>query len=259
MVSVIIPAAGKGTRMKAGINKAFLELAGKPMLFRTVMRFAGIEGVGEIVVAVGAAEVAFIRWSLSTIPGLPAVKVVAGGSERQMSVANALKAVSEDADTILVHDAARPLVTKSVIESVIAEAQKSGAAIAAVKAKNTIKRVSADGVVEDTPDRSTLWEVQTPQGFSRGVIMEAYLRAMQDGFVGTDDASLVERMGHPVRVVEGTYRNIKVTSPEDILMAEAMLRDEAIGKAKDGIETLMVKLAEKAITLRQKVEKEMRK
>ncbi|MBQ9365918.1 MAG: 2-C-methyl-D-erythritol 4-phosphate cytidylyltransferase [Schwartzia sp.] len=258
MVSVIIPAAGRGTRMKAGINKSFLELSGKPMLIRSIMKFSDIDEVGEVIVAVAPDEVAFIRWSLEKIPGIKPTKVVEGGDERQMSVANALKVVSSDADVVLVHDAARPLVTKKIIEDVIEAARANGAAIAAVRAKNTVKKVDDDGTVRETPDRSELWEVQTPQGFTRGLIMEAYLHAMQDGFIGTDDAALVERIGRPVKVVEGSYSNIKVTSPEDIIIAEALIRNEAIGKAKEGLTNIMETLASKAQELRQKIEEDMK-
>ena len=206
MVSVILPAAGRGKRMQAGVNKVFLRLMGKPILFHTLRVFAAVPEVQEIIVVTGAEEVEPL-----------------GGSERQYSVWNGLKASSEASDVVLVHDAARPLVSRATIEAVIEAARAHGAAIAAVPEKNTVKVVK-DGVVTATPDRSTLWAVQTPQGFSRSLLMAANEKAESDGFLGTDDASLVERYGAKVHVVMDSYQNIKVTTPEDLVVAEAFLR-----------------------------------
>ena len=169
--------------------------------------------------------------------GLKPFRVVAGGSERQYSVANGLKAIHEDTELVLVHDAARPLVPVKTIEAVVAEAWRSGAGIAAVRAKNTIKIVRADGIVESTPDRAQLWEVQTPQGFRRDVIKAAYRRAEEDGFLGTDDAALVERIGLHVRIVEGSYHNLKITTPEDLWVVETFMEKDALGKFKARMES----------------------
>ena len=136
-------------------------------------------------------------------------------------------------DIVLVHDAARPMVTVETIEQVISAARLHGAAIAAVKEKNTIKLVAADGIVQSTPDRANMWSIQTPQGFQRELLIEAYMKASQDGFLGTDDASLVERLGRPVYVVESDYRNIKITTPEDLLIAEAFLRSGQFSRVKE--------------------------
>ena len=227
MVSVILPAAGRGKRMKAGVNKVFLRLMGKPILFHTLRAFAAVPEVQEIVVVTGAEEVEPLRRALQGLglfrEAAKSVKVVAGGSERQYSVWNGLKASSEASDVVLVHDAARPLVSRATIEAVIEAARAHGAAIAAVPEKNTVKVVK-DGVVTATPDRSTLWAVQTPQGFSRSLLMAANEKAESDGFLGTDDASLVERYGARVHVVMDSYQNIKVTTPEDLVVAEAFLR-----------------------------------
>ena len=205
MVSVILPAAGRGKRMQAGVNKVFLRLMGKPILFHTLRAFAAVPEVQEIIVVTGAEEVEPLRRALQGLglfrEAAESVKVVAGGSERQYSVWNGLKASSEASDVVLVHDAARPLVPE----------------------KNTVKVVK-DGVVTATPDRSTLWAVQTPQGFSRSLLMAANEKAESDGFLGTDDASLVERYGARVHVVMDSYQNIKVTTPEDLVVAEAFLR-----------------------------------
>lgn len=225
MVSVIFPAAGQGKRMQAGLNKVFLEIMGQPILLRTLRRFSEVQDVSELVVVTGSDDVASVRRHLAMIPGLKPVKVVAGGSERQYSVWNGLKQASPEAEIVLVHDAARPLVPKETIEAVIAAARQYGAAVAAVPAKNTVKIVN-DGVVQSTPDRSTVWSVQTPQGFKKDLLVTANEKAEQEGFLGTDDASIVEHYGTTVHVVMDSYRNIKITTPEDLIIAESLLRHE---------------------------------
>ena len=224
MVSVIFPAAGQGKRMQAGINKVLLTLGGEPILTRTLKTFSAVEEVGELIVVVAADEVAAVERQLQKVAGLKPFQVVAGGSERQYSIYNGLQRVADTADVVLVHDAARPLVTVKTIQAVIDSARAKGGAIAAVPAKNTIKVVNNEGLVESTPPRSTLWEVQTPQGFRKDILLKANEQALQDDFLGTDDASLVERIGVPVAVVKSDYRNIKVTTPEDLLIAEAFLQ-----------------------------------
>ena len=223
MVSVIFPAAGSGRRMKADRNKVFLELSGVPILLRTLRRFSAVPAVAELIVVVAKDEIAFVEEMLEKAQGLKPWRVVQGGAERQYSIANGMAHLAADADIVLVHDAARPLVSLAAIEAVISAAREKGAAIAAVRAKNTIKVVGEDGRVEATPARASLWEVQTPQGFRREILQRAYEKAAQDGFLGTDDASLVERIGEAVFVVESDYGNLKITTPEDLWMAEALL------------------------------------
>ena len=235
MVTVIFPAAGVGRRMGAGRNKALLDLCGKPVLARTLLRFSECDKVDDFIVAVGAEEADEVSRMLAKTQGLKPFRVVAGGAERQYSVQNAIDALSPDTEIVLVHDAARPLVTVKTIEAVVAEAWRSGAAIAAIRAKNTIKIVRGDGVVESTPDRARLWEVQTPQGFRRDILEEAYRRAEKEGYLGTDDAALVERLGLTVHVVEGDERNIKLTTPEDLWTAEMFLGRDALGAAKERV------------------------
>ena len=227
MVTVIFPAAGKGKRMKSDINKVFLDLAGVPVLIRSLLRFSSCPKVDNLVVVVAEAEVKSTQSLLQKTPGLKPWQVVAGGSERQYSVLNGIKSLPDarDDDIILVHDAARPLVSVKTIEGVIDMAIREGSAIAAVPAKNTIKVCDAEGRVVNTPDRATLWEVQTPQGFKCSVLLAANKQAIAEDFLGTDDASLVERLGLPVYVVESDYGNIKITTPEDILMAKSILAD----------------------------------
>ena len=223
MVSVIFPAAGAGKRMKAGRNKVFLELSGVPILLRSLQRFSAVPAVAELIVVVAEDETASVEALLAGAQGLKPWRVTAGGAERQYSIANGMKRLSASADIVLVHDAARPLVSFETIEAVIRAANEKGAAIAAVRAKNTIKAVGEGGLVEATPPREGLWEVQTPQGFRRDLLERAYEKAAQDGFLGTDDASLVEQIGEAVFVVESDYGNLKITTPEDLWMAEALL------------------------------------
>ncbi len=222
MVSVVFPAAGAGRRMKAGKNKVFLTLAGVPVLVHTLRRFSAVSDVDELVIATGKNETETVRAMLEGETGLKPWKLVEGGSERQYSVLNGLRAIDAKADIVLVHDAARPFVSRETIEAVIRAAKETGAAIAAVPEKNTIKVVE-DGIVVSTPPRSSLWAVQTPQGFRRELLERANAQAEADGFLGTDDASLVERIGAPVAVVSGDYHNIKVTTPEDMVIGEAFL------------------------------------
>ena len=226
MVSVVFPAAGQAHRMQVGLNKVFLTLAGKPMLLRTLLTFSKVPDVGELIVAVGADEVEPVTSLLGRVKGLAPWRVLEGGTERQYSIRNGLALVSEEADIVLVHDAARPLIRCDTIEELIRVVRAEGAAIIAVPEKNTIKIAAEDGTVAATPPRSSLWQVQTPQGFRKDILMEANRKADEDGFLGTDDASLVERLGVPVRIVRGEYSNIKVTTPEDMVVAEAILRND---------------------------------
>ena len=231
MVTAIFPAAGKGKRMQAGMNKVLVELEGVPILVRTLARFSRCQAVDRLVVVVAAHEVEFVTDMLTRAAreyGLKPWLVTAGGSERQYSVWNGIQAVqgAADDDIILVHDAARPLVSEKTILETIRVAEAKGAAIAAVPAKNTIKLCNAAGEVVETPDRSRLWEVQTPQGFRRDILVRANQQAMAESFLGTDDASLVERLGQKVFIVESDYRNIKLTTPEDMVIAKAFLAAE---------------------------------
>ncbi len=225
MVTVIFPAAGRGSRMGISMNKAFLDLEGVPMLLRTMRKFSATAAIDSMIVAVAEEEVALTRMILTSDQTLKPWQVTAGGSERQYSIANALKILPEDTDVVLVHDAARPFVGLSVIENVVDAAREFGGAIAAVPETNTIKAADADGFVIATPDRRNLWEVQTPQGFRKDIILAAYEKATLEKFLGTDDASLVERLQNArVKIVQSDYRNIKITTPEDLAVAKAFLQ-----------------------------------
>ncbi len=228
MTTAVFPAAGASTRMNnfGGTNKNLLKLAGEMVLLRSVKTFSQVERVNFLIVVVGAKEVETVENLLRAEKDLKPWVVTVGGSERQFSIANGLKLVPPDADTVLVHDAARPLVTAKTVNAVIDAAEQFGGAIAAVPAKDTIKLVDADGFVRFTPPRRELVAVQTPQGFKREIIMRAYAKAKEDSFLGTDDSSLVERLGVRIKVVESEYSNLKITTPEDIWVAETFLRGE---------------------------------
>ncbi len=219
---VIIPAAGQGKRMGAGKNKLLLELNGIPVLVHTLKVFEADEACTGIILAIHPQDEVEFRelikkYKLTKVNGL-----VLGGIERQHSIFNALKTVTGNG-LILVHDAARPFIQKEHIHRLTESAAKTGAAIMGVPAKDTMKRAK-NGVVEATVERSSLWAVQTPQAFRIPLLIKAYEKAEKDCFLGTDDASLVERSGHPVTIVEGDYDNIKITTPEDLYFAEAILK-----------------------------------
>jgi 2-C-methyl-D-erythritol 4-phosphate cytidylyltransferase len=242
-VVVIIPAAGLGTRMAAmpvgakgkqkAPSKQFTELGGIPILIHTLRKFAAVDAVSEIWIALRENEIAGFQARLENeardILNLKKkVELVVGGEHRQQSVASALNAVAAAADDIvLVHDAVRPFVTPEIIQEVIEAAEKYGAAIAGLPAVDTVKQVerTAEGaLIKATIPRAGIVMAQTPQGFRYGVIKKAFDEAAADGFSGTDEASLVERSGHDVAVVMGSPRNIKITAPADMELAEFYLK-----------------------------------
>ena len=221
MVTAIFPAAGQSRRMQSASNKNFLTLAGTPVLLLTLQAFLKSALIEELIIAAAPDEISLVEKMIVGIE--KPCRVVAGGSERQYSIANALKVLSPSTEIVLVHDAARPLISVETINAVIDAARRFGGAIAAVPAKNTIKIIDGDQFVESTPSRSKLVEVQTPQGFRRDILIDAYAQAERDGFLGTDDSSLVERLGVRVKIVMSDYRNIKITTPEDLSIAETLL------------------------------------
>ena len=225
MVTAIFPAAGSSKRMGGGVNKNFFEVAGEPILIRTLKTFSQVERVNFLIVIVAAHEVETVEKLLRGTKGLKSWVVTIGGSERQYSIANGLKLLPDDAEIILVHDAARPLISTRTINDVIDAAEKFGGAIAAVPSKDTIKIVDAEGFVKHTPPRSELVAVQTPQGFRREILLQAYDKAATENFLGTDDSSLAERLGVKIKIVASDYQNIKITTPEDMTIAESFLRD----------------------------------
>lgn len=219
----IIPSAGMGRRM-GSLKKNYLMLLGKPVLARTIEQFESSGMVDSIVLVVPPSGEEFCRAGIVEAYGFKKVaRIVPGGAERQDSVENGLRAAGRAFDIVLVHDGARPLVTVEIIENTIRAAAGCGAAIAAVPVKDTIKEAGGGFIVATLP-REALLSVQTPQAFSLSVLEEAFSRAKEDGFTGTDESSLVERTGRPVKAVQGSYENIKITTPEDLAIAECILK-----------------------------------
>lgn len=218
---VVLPAAGSGKRMGAGQNKLFLELAGKPILVHTLSVFENDPNCTGIWVAVKDEERDFIQ-SLLVQHGIRKVKgLPTGGDERQHSVHSCIKKM-QNVDIVLVHDAARPFITEPIIKNLAETAYFQGAAIAGVRVKDTMK-VVRDGIIEETVDRELLWSIQTPQAFRFDLLKEAEDVAEKVGFLGTDEAMLVERLGHQIFVVESSYENIKITTKEDLIFGEVIL------------------------------------
>lgn len=228
----LIPAAGMGKRMGASINKQYLQLNGLPILAHTISVFERSPLIDSIYLVIPADEITYCREHIVEAGGFRKVAaIVAGGTERQHSVMNGLKAIrgnADDHDVILIHDGVRPFLTETMLRESIAAAQEHDGTLVAVPAKDTIKIV-ADGVVVDTPSRETLWQAQTPQSFRFGVIFAAHQAAEREGFIATDDASLIERSGGKIRIVAGDYRNIKITTPEDLTLAEAFMAGRGKG------------------------------
>ncbi|WGV60332.1 2-C-methyl-D-erythritol 4-phosphate cytidylyltransferase [Brevibacillus brevis] len=219
---VVIVAAGSGKRMGGQRNKLWLPLAGEPILAHTVRLFATHPDINEVVLVVSEADHAEVMTLISAEK--LTVVVTMGGAERQDSVRNGLASLSANCDYVLVHDAARPFVTRKQISDMIKQVQQDQATIMAVPVKDTIKVVGANGLVESTPARESLWAVQTPQAFRMSLLREAHQAAGEAGKLGTDDAMLVEWLGHPVSIMQGSYENIKITTPDDLWFGEEILR-----------------------------------
>jgi 2-C-methyl-D-erythritol 4-phosphate cytidylyltransferase len=218
-IAVVIPAGGAGRRM-GGANKPMLELRGEAVLLRSMQPFLERDDVEWLVVALPQAlHAAPPPWLADD----PRVRWVAGGAERGDSVRNALNAVPAQADVVLVHDAARPLVSAAVIDRCIRAAVSGRCAVAAVPVVDTIKEVDEGGRITGTPDRRRLWAAQTPQAFPADVLRRAHERARADGVSATDDAALVARYGGTVIIVEGAPENLKITTPADLMFADALL------------------------------------
>lgn len=225
--ALVIPAAGTGSRMKSASRKPFMLLGGRPILHHTLERFAGIESIGQVVVALNPADFEHRDEIISAVAPLGVTDLVEGGATRSESVANALGVIRDEIEIVLIHDAVRPFVAQSVIEGVIEAAARCGAAMAAVGVKDTVKSVEG-GMVRATLPREQLYLAQTPQGFRRELIARLYCSA--DGKSFTDDARLVEADGGAVEVVESSNLNFKITTPEDLELASAVLEAASAGR-----------------------------
>jgi 2-C-methyl-D-erythritol 4-phosphate cytidylyltransferase len=223
-VSVIIPAAGFGERMGATIGKQFLLLAGKPILVHTLERFQACAMVDEIIVSTQRSSFSLIEEIKKTYVLTKLKEPVEGGQRRQDSISNALRVVDPRSEIVVVHDAVRPFVHLKEITQSIETATYYGASIVAVRAKDTMKLAATDGRVEKTLNRSSLWSAQTPQTFKKQLLFDAYAHAEKFNITATDDSFLIEQLGVSPIIVEGSYENIKITTPDDLLLAELLVK-----------------------------------
>jgi 2-C-methyl-D-erythritol 4-phosphate cytidylyltransferase len=221
--SAIIVAAGSGVRLGSNVPKAFVKIGflGRTMLSYSLAAIGQVGSIGEVVIAVpeGFQSAARAEAAQLSIP----VKITPGGIERQDSVRIALALTSAESDLVIVHDAARPLATPAIFEACLAAAARAGGAIAAIPVADTLKRVDDDKMITMTVARAGLWQAQTPQAFRRDALVEAHRRAVSERIVATDDADLVERTGVSVEVVEASTSNIKITTPSDLAIVEAII------------------------------------
>ena len=219
IVRAVIPAAGEGKRMNSDIPKQFLEFAGQPILYHTLMAFE-LSGLAKsIALAVPPADVHSmkVKWP-KRFPRV--TQVIAGGKERQDSVYNAVCALEENTEIVVIHDAVRPFINSTMIEKTVNAAREHGAAVVAIPLSDTLKRDNGSDFVQTTIDRSGLWRVQTPQAFRYELLLEAMEQACAENFYGTDEGMLIERLGKSVKLIPGSERNIKITRPEDLPFAE---------------------------------------
>lgn len=222
-IQAVIAAAGQGLRLKTEVPKALVMIRGRPVVAHAWQVFTDSPLVHSIITVAPADHFRDFQTASERFTARKVIRIIPGGATRSLSVAAGLQAVDPDTDIVLIHDAARPLVTGDMIRLVALAAKEHRAAIVAVPVKPTLKRVDRQTMmVQETLDRDEIWEVQTPQAFQRDVILEAHRRFADEA--ATDDAALVERMGVAVHVVRGDYRNLKITTPDDLLLAESLLR-----------------------------------
>ena len=216
MNGVVIVAAGSGSRMKRDINKQFIKLDGKEIIAYTIEKFYKSEDIDDIVIVIKENEEKYFIENIINKYGFDNIKLAYGGKERQDSVYNGIKKLNRNCEIVLIHDGARPFVNEDIIKNSIEEAKENNAVVVGVPVKDTIKVVDSDGNIVDTPNRSLLWSVQTPQSFTYEIITKAYEYAYSNDYYGTDDAMLVEHIGYNVKMIEGSYDNIKITTEEDL-------------------------------------------
>lgn len=216
--SVILPAAGRSTRFGGEMKKVFMPLHGQPVWSYSVRRFAKRLDVAEVILVIAEGDESILQ---SQLANLPNVRYVFGGHTRTESIANALRTIDSDCELVAVHDAARPGIDDERIETVFQTADQTGAAMLAMPVAGTLKRVDESLIVRETVSREGIWEAQTPQVFRRNLLEQAYREAIDEP--ATDDAQLVERLGHPVKIVLGTSANLKITTQDDLHLAERLI------------------------------------
>lgn len=221
--SAVIVAAGKGTRMNMDENKQYIPVRNKPVLARTLQAFEECRYIDEVIVVVNPLEIVYCKQHIVDAFGFSKIrKLVSGGDTRQGSVYHGLKEVNVGCDIVVIHDGARPFVSEKSIAASIHAAYAYGASSVAVPVKDTVKKADKEGFVDQTLERSELWAVQTPQAFRYDLVLQAHEAARKGGYSGTDDAMLVEKLGHQLKLVTGDYFNIKITTREDLVHAEAI-------------------------------------
>ncbi len=222
IISIIL-AGGKGKRMGADVSKQFIEINEKPIIYYTLKTFEECKEIDEIVLVLPKDEIEYFKNEIQSKFNFKISKIVEGGKERQDSVYNALK-ILEDCDIVLIHDGARAFVSKRIIKDGIKYAKEFGAAAPGVMPKDTIKVKDSRGFSLDTPDRSTLVAVQTPQCFNYDLIKKGHDKVKSEGIVVTDDTMIIDILGKDVYLFDGDYKNIKVTTPEDLILAQAFIK-----------------------------------
>jgi 2-C-methyl-D-erythritol 4-phosphate cytidylyltransferase len=226
--AAVIVSAGKGHRLPGEKKKQFLSLAGKPILCHTLDAFEACPSIDFIQLIVGQEDVTYTLKEIVEVYGYRKIsQIVPGGKSRQESVKKGIDTLSSEVDIVTIHDGVRPFVTPRMIEESIQGARQFKAVVLAMPVKETIKMVGPDRTVLKTLDRESLWQIQTPQTFQLDIIRQALYKATEDGFIGTDDASLVERIGVKVYILPGSYTNIKITTPEDLILGHLILKMEA--------------------------------
>ncbi len=224
-VTALIPAAGMGKRMGKAVAKQFMPLGEMPMLAHTLLMFQRASEIDEIIPILSKEDMEICLKEIIERYHVTKVKtLVVGGKERQDSVQNGLQKLEKDASIVLIHDGVRPFVTNEMIKEIVDYARKGECVTAGVPLKDTVKEVNEKGLVVRTLERSRLWAIQTPQAFPVKILRRAYKDSYKRNIYGTDDATLVERAGGKVRVIMGSYDNIKITTPEDLLLAEEILK-----------------------------------
>ena len=226
-VAAIVLAAGAGRRIGGEVAKTYLPIAGRPLVLRTLDRMFAAKTVKQVVLVVAANEMDRCDALLGADPQLRDLPYLlqTGGATRQQSAKRGLERIAAETDIVIIHDGARPFVSAALIDRCVESAAEKGAVVAGLPARDTIKVIGDDRLIRSTPARRSLWEIQTPQVFKKELIVAAHQQAERDGVEVTDDAMVVERLGKPVYVLEGERTNLKITLPEDIWLAEMMVRD----------------------------------
>lgn len=228
MNGVIIVAAGSGSRMNTNINKQFIKLNDKEIIAHTIEKFYNNKNINDIVIVIKEDEAKFFKKEILDKYRFRNIKIAYGGKERQDSVYSGIKLLDKNCKYVLIHDGARPFVDEDIINRSLDEVKAFKSIVVGVPVKDTIKVVNNNNNVVDTPNRSTLWSVQTPQTFDYNIIKRAYEDAFDNNFYGTDDAMLVERIGYTIKMIYGSYNNIKVTTPEDIIIGTQIINSQVL-------------------------------